>query len=109
MRKLKLQVQMSADGFVAGPDGQLSGESMTGLARAFFYAGARAMLVTHWSIPSESTVTLMRSTFQRFSQQAGMDKAEALREAQLGLIAEAPTAHPFFWAAFALVGDSTSR
>ena len=34
----------------AGPDGTLGGESLSGLARAFFYAGARALLVSHWAV-----------------------------------------------------------
>ena len=42
----------------AGPDGTLGGESLSGLARAFFYAGARALLVSHWAVASGPTVDL---------------------------------------------------
>src|SRR5262249_44766844 len=40
----------------ASADGSLGGESLSGLTRAFFYAGARALLVSHWAVVSQSTV-----------------------------------------------------
>jgi CHAT domain len=49
----------------AGPDGTLGGESLSGLARAFFYAGARALLVSHWAVASGPTVDLTTGMFAK--------------------------------------------
>jgi CHAT domain-containing protein len=89
----------------AGPDGSLGGESLSGLTRAFFYAGARALLVSHWAVASGPTVELTTAMFGAYAREAGLGKAEALRRAQTALRARAATAHPFFWAPFVLVGD----
>lgn len=89
---------------------------MSGLGRAFFYAGPRAVLVTQWSVESTSAKALTTELFRRQAAEVGLTRAEALRAAQLALIdgrgAVDPTgrtlyayAHPMFWAAFALVGD----
>lgn len=94
----------------AGPQGP-AGESLSGLARAFFYAGARSLLATHWSINDQASAYLVAETLKRARSQ-GM--AASLREAQLALLDEAGTtlpaalAHPFYWGAFALVGDGTT-
>jgi CHAT domain-containing protein len=87
-----------------GPGTDTGGESLSGLARAFFYAGARSMLVSHWRIPDEPTIRLMVSTFQIMGS-AGVAPAEALRRSQLLLITDADAAHPLNWAAFTVVGD----
>ena len=55
----------------AGPDGSLGGESLSGLARAFFYAGARALLVSHWAVASGPTVDLTTAMFARSRARAG--------------------------------------
>ena len=89
----------------AGPDGSLGGESLTGLARAFFYAGARALLVSHWAVASGPTVDLTTGMFAAYARDASAGKAEALRRAQAALRAKPETAHPFFWAPFVVVGD----
>ena len=89
----------------AGPDGTLGGESLSGLARAFFYAGARALLVSHWAVASGPTVDLTTGMFAAHARDSGIGKAEALRRAQAALRARPQTAHPFFWAPFVLVGD----
>lgn len=91
-----------------GPGTGSSGESLSGLARAFFYAGARSMLVTHWPIPDEPTVRLMASTFRRLGSGSAVSPAEALRQSQLELIADPRSAHPLNWGAFALVNDGGS-
>ncbi len=88
----------------AGPGGGSGGESLSGLARAFFYAGARSLLVTHWPIPDRATDRLMTKTFQELAS-TDLGVAEALRRAQRTLIADPSTAHPFNWAAFSVVGD----
>ena len=91
-----------------GADG--SGEGLSGLARAFFFAGARALLVSHWSVDDQATQALMTEVFRRAAADPTLPRAEALRQGMLALMAQAkgPTAyfaHPFAWAAFFLVGD----
>jgi CHAT domain-containing protein len=89
----------------AGPGGQSAGESLSGLARAFFYAGARALLVTHWAVEDTATARLMTSAFRTMTERLS-GTGEALRAAQLAMIdGPGPYAHPIFWAAFSLVGD----
>lgn len=88
----------------AGSDGSFGGEALSGLAEAFFFAGARALLVTHWQVPSAPTVGLMTGLFQKLRAD-GIGAAEALAASQRSLASEPATAHPYFWAAFTLVGD----
>ncbi|MBI3711144.1 MAG: CHAT domain-containing protein, partial [Proteobacteria bacterium] len=88
----------------AGPDGgTLGGESLSGLVRAFIYAGSRAVLASHWAIASEPTVALTTTLFRRNGEGAGW--AEALRKSQLALAEQADTSHPFYWAPFVVVGE----
>ena len=91
----------------AGAGSRTGGESLSGLARAFFYAGSRSVLVTHWRIDDEATVQLMTVMFDAMANQR-LPAAEALRKGQLALI-ETPGngdwSHPAYWGAFALVGD----
>ena len=93
----------------AGPQGP-AGESLSGLARSFFYAGARSILVTHWSINDQASAFLVAETLKRV--RTGPITA-ALRGAQLSLLDDAGAglpasiAHPFYWGAFALIGDGT--
>ncbi|MEM7652489.1 MAG: CHAT domain-containing protein [Pseudomonadota bacterium] len=85
-----------------GPSGKMGGEALSGLARSFFYAGARRLMVSHWVVPSLATVQLTTGMFERFSS---VGSSESLRQAQLALIDDPRTAHPFFWGAFTIVGD----
>lgn len=93
-----------------GPGNTTSGDSLSGLARAFFFAGARSMLVTHWSINDQTSAFLIADTLSRMTS-GGTNLAGALRTAQLALIDRAgkdlpaAVAHPFFWAPFALIGE----
>jgi CHAT domain-containing protein len=91
-------------------------EAVSGLGRAFFYAGTRTVLVTHWPVESSSARALTTELFRRQQATPTMGRAEALRQTMLALI-EGPGfldagqrplfsyAHPMFWAPFALVGD----
>lgn len=88
----------------AGVGGGAGGESLTGLARAFFYAGARSLLVSHWIVPSEATVDLMTGTFDALGA-GSAGRAEAVRRGQTAILDRPDTSHPFFWGAFSLVGD----
>ena len=89
----------------AGPDGRLGGESLSGLARAFFYAGARSVLASHWAVASRATVALTTGALGALARDASLGRAEALRRSALALASAKETAHPFFWAPFVLVGD----
>jgi CHAT domain-containing protein/tetratricopeptide (TPR) repeat protein len=87
-------------------DGTPGAEGLSGLARAFFMAGARALLVSHWPVSSDAAVDL--TTRMSLEMSKGAQKAEALRRAMLSLldVAEMPHyAHPMFWAPFVVVGD----
>jgi CHAT domain-containing protein len=85
------------------------GEALSGLADAFFYAGARSLIASHWEVPSAATVRLMTGVFQRLGPDLSGGAAAALRQAQLQLIDQPATAHPFFWAAFTVIGDGAAR
>lgn len=94
----------------AGDNG--SGESLSGLARAFFFAGAKALLVSQWSVDDLATQHLMEEIFRRYGGAASLSPAKALREGMLTLLDQATKdpdlryfAHPFAWSAFFLVGE----
>jgi CHAT domain-containing protein len=105
------QLHLSADLVVlsacntAVAGNQFGGESLSGLAKSFFHAGARAVLASHWEVPSAQTVQLMTGMFEKLGPNLTSGVAESLRQAQLALIAKPQTAHPFFWAAFTVIGD----
>jgi CHAT domain-containing protein len=109
------QLRLDADWVVlsacntAGPDGKLGGESLSGLARAFFYAGARALLVSHWAVASQATVALTTGMFQAYGRDPALGRAEALRRSQTSLWSQQETSHPLFWAPFTVVGDGGAR
>jgi CHAT domain-containing protein len=80
------------------------GEGIIGLTRAFMYAGTPSVLVSLWSVSDNSTATLMEE-FYRNLIRSGLYKTDALRKAQLTLMSDEKSAHPFYWAPFVLVGD----
>ena len=83
------------------------GEALSGLARAFFDAGARAALVTHWPIADGGPSLQLVETFYR-SLDGGARYTEALRTAQTEVRRNPATSDPFYWAAFVLVGDGAT-
>lgn len=96
----------------AAPDGTPGAQGLSGLARAFFYAGARALLVSHWPVVSDAAVELTTRTFAVFSKDKSIGRSEALRRSMLVLMSnqEKPHyAHPIFWAPFAVVGEGGVR
>jgi len=99
-------VVLSACNTAAGGGARFGGGALEGLADSFFNAGARAVLASHWSVPSAATQKLMTGVFAHYARDPSRDLAEALRQSQLALIAQPATAHPFNWAAFTLIGDS---
>jgi CHAT domain-containing protein len=84
------------------------GESLSGLARAFFSAGARAVLATHWPVADVETTDLMTEFFRRLRDD-DQTLSEALQGAQMKLRQDRRTAHPIFWAPFVLIGDASSK
>ncbi|MEO1092474.1 MAG: CHAT domain-containing tetratricopeptide repeat protein [Pseudomonadota bacterium] len=87
--------------------GLAGGDALSGLARAFLFAGARSLLVSHWDVPSQSTARLASEVVRRAAVPAGPSFTQSLRLAMLDLIddEEQPhLAHPRFWAPFAIVG-----
>ena len=86
--------------------GEAGGAAMSGLVRGFFFAGARAVLATHWAVDSESAAALSSNTFKAV---AGRSRAESLRQAQLAMIdgklGNGRWTHPYYWAPYALFGD----
>lgn len=90
-------------------------EAVSGLGRAFFFAGAKALLVSNWPVDSVASRQLMTDLFKRQQQTQGITKSEALRQSMLnqvdqGGMKEGGTmkysyAHPLFWAPFIVVGD----
>ena len=92
-------------------------EAASGLGRAFFYAGTRALLVSNWPVETTSAKALTTDLFRRQSKDAGLSRAQALRQAMLSMIDEGgyvdpatgkmvfSYAHPIFWAPFSLIGD----
>ncbi len=79
---------------------RISGEGTMGMGRAFQYAGAKAVLMTLWSVAEKSSVILTESFFRHLKE--GKSKLESLRLARKE-IREAGYDHPFFWAPFILV------
>ncbi|KAB2851109.1 MAG: tetratricopeptide repeat protein [Hyphomicrobiaceae bacterium] len=86
-------------------------EALSGLARAFFYAGARALLVSHWRVNSEAAVKLTTATFSALTAKPELGRADALRSAMLAVIAssEGESSHPAYWAPFVVVGDNRAK
>ena len=83
-------------------------EGLSGLARAFFYAGARALLVSHWPVETEAAVKLTTGTFAALAKDPKIGRADAFRRAMLALIddpASPDLSDPGVWAPFVLVGD----
>jgi CHAT domain-containing protein len=80
------------------------GDDLVGLSRAFIHAGAPSVVASLWKVSDEATVEMMRAFF--FNLQT-MPKAQALQQAQLGLVKSNAmiSSHPYFWAPFILVGD----
>jgi CHAT domain-containing protein len=78
--------------------------ALDGLVRAFVGAGGRTVVASHWPVPDDYDATgRLISGF--FESGQGVGTAEALRRSQLALMEDADTSHPFYWAAFAVVGD----
>ncbi len=97
-------VVLSACNTAAG-DGK-GADGLSGLARAFFHAGASTLLVSHWRVDDNATEQLITDTFK--NQKDGQPKAKALQTAMVKMIRHDPThkyVDPRFWAPFVIVGE----
>jgi CHAT domain-containing protein/tetratricopeptide (TPR) repeat protein len=94
-------------------------EAVSGLGRAFFYAGSRALLVTNWAVHSASARDLVTDIFRRQADDPKLSRSQALRQAMLALLDDGGAkdqagktlfayAHPMFWAPYTIVGDGSA-
>ena len=115
-------LKLDSDWFVlsacntAAADGK-GAEAFSGLGRAFFYAGTRAVMLTNWPVETTSVRLLTTDLFRRQAEDPSLSRGRAMQSAMMSLIdgpgyidpgsgkVEFSYAHPIFWAPFSLVGD----
>ena len=85
----------------------VTGEGLVGMSRAFFYAGANAVMASLWNVDDASTARLMGDFYAAIRDGAAID--EAARQAKLAFMARDPRVrHPYYWAAFIVTGNATA-
>jgi len=106
-----LRLNLNADWVVLSACNTAAGstevdEPLSGLARAFFYAGARSILVSHWPVYSDAAVLLTTRAFEEMASHPRIGRSEALRRAMLAMIdgPDSRGADPVRWAPFSLIG-----
>ncbi|MEM8814087.1 MAG: CHAT domain-containing protein, partial [Pseudomonadota bacterium] len=84
-------------------------EGLSGLAGAFFYAGARNLLVSHWPVYSDAATRLTTGLFDALADDPEISRADALRRSVLSILddpkADPRQQHPAYWGPFMLVGE----
>jgi CHAT domain-containing protein len=118
-----LRLKLNADWVVlsacnTGAGGGKGEEAVSGLGGAFFYAGARALLVSMWPVETTSGRRLVTGIFAAQEEDPSLSRAQAVRKSMLEMIDRgnlidrgtgkivAAYAHPFFWSPFVVVGDA---
>lgn len=100
-------VILSACNSAAGSADQQEG--LSGLASAFFLAGARSLLVSHWPVYSDAATRLTSGLVEAMAEAPGIGRAEALRRSMLVVLddpsADARSLHPAYWAPFLIAGE----
>jgi CHAT domain-containing protein len=99
-------VVLSACNTAAGND--IGAEALSGLARAFFYAGGRTLLVSHWPVYSDAAVRLTTRAFTHMDSNPQAGRAEALQQAMISLMddpSQVDNPHPAVWAPIVVVGE----
>lgn len=85
------------------------GESLSGLARGFFYAGAKSVLVSNWPVNTHAATRLTTTTFAAMEQDPELGRARALRHAMLDVLDDPASSlrqlEPFYWAPFSIAGE----
>lgn len=109
------QLRLNADWIIASAcntasgDGSPGAEGLSGLARAFLYAGSRALLVSHWPVFSKAAVRLTTGTFEALRVDPAIGRAEALRRAEMSILDDPRSplelTHPAAWSPFIVVGE----
>jgi CHAT domain-containing protein/Tfp pilus assembly protein PilF len=105
------QLELAADWVIlsacntAASDGRPAAEGLSGLARSFFLAGARSLLVSHWAVASDAAVLLTTEMIRLAAADRQLRKAEALQRSMMRLMDSAEFNHPLYWAPFVLAGD----
>jgi TPR repeat protein/CHAT domain-containing protein len=107
------QLRLNADWIVlsacnTGGGERAGAEALSGLARAFFYAGARALLISHWKVWSSAAVLLTTRAFAEMAADPQVGRAEALRRSMVAMMDDPSSpafAHPQYWAPFTLIGE----
>jgi CHAT domain-containing protein len=84
-------------------EGNPDGAEITSLAESFSSAGTPTVIASLWSVEDQSTRQLMETFYKEWA--AGKPKSACLRTAQLALLQNPATRHPFYWAPFEVLGD----
>lgn len=89
---------------------EVGAEALSGLARAFFYAGARSLLVSHWAVDSDATVKLITAAFREMARDPDLTQSRALARAMAAMATEGGrSTHPSYWSPFVVVGGSAPQ
>ncbi len=92
-------------------DGTPGAQGLSGLAKAFFYAGSPAVLVSYWPVVSDAAVAITTRMLAEAAK-PGVGRAEAHRRAMMAMIDDKHSphyAHPLFWAPFVVAAPDPSK
>lgn len=86
--------------------GATGADGVFGLQSAFLSAGSASLLSTLWKVDDTATSLLMKGFYERLEADPKHDRAKALQEAQLALLATGEWKAPVYWAPFVLTGEA---